>query len=120
MSRSIITVLAIATTSLVVELGTGCAAPAPPVDDGTEDAVVASNPLVTFVGSVSSAPRCTPGEPRDCKIYWTDSYKIHHCTASVQVCNASYRWTECGDLDAGVLPDAAPDAEASADLVTEN
>lgn len=118
MSRSIITVLAIATTFLVVDLGAGCAAPPPSIGDGTEDdAVAASDSLVTFVETVT--PRCTPGEARDCKIYWTDSYNIHHCTASSQVCRANGAWTECGDLDAGVLPDASTDAEASADLVKE-
>lgn len=117
MSRSTITVLAIATTFLVLDLGAGCAAPQPPVDDGTEeDAVVATNTLVAFIGN-RPAPRCTPGEARDCKIYWTDSYNTHHCTVSSQVCRASGAWTECGDLDAGVLPDAGAGAAASADLV---
>lgn len=116
MSRSTITVLAIATTFLVIALGAGCAAPEPTVDDGTEaEPVVASNPLVALAGDRSS-PRCTAGATRDCKIYWTDAYNIHHCTASSQVCKASGSWTACGDLDAGVLPDAA----ASADLVNGN
>lgn len=121
MSRSIITVLAIATTFLVVDLGTGCAAPAPPVSEGTEEAVVTSDPLVTFVGSAQQqpAPRCTPGEPRDCKIYWTDSYDILHCTASIQVCKANGAWTQCGDLDAGVLP-SSDAAAATEETVNEN